>query len=412
MNVGGFLLALIAIFVSAKLFGELAERVGQPAVLGELIGGAIVGVSGLRLVDPRDPTIYLLAQLGIILLLFLIGLDTELDKLLDVGVAAVIVAVIGVAATFAGGFALGHFLGFDNIVAIFLGGALTATSVGISARVLSDLGHLHDREAQIILGAAVVDDIIGVILLTLIGRIAEGNDLTPLGVAWLTIVAFGFVILAIAVGSWLAPAIVRLIERIHVARGLFFASIIFALTLAYVAQRVGSAIIIGSFAAGLVLARTEKGREIEQQVHDLSQFFVPIFFVAVGAAIDVLTLKSQFLLIGVGLAAIAIVGKLLAGFAAPGRGLRRSIIGVGMIPRGEVSLIFAQIGLTSGLLTEGLYSAVAMMVVITGFATPLLLRALLPQHAPTELHGECDLVMDAPMDDENRRRVREAKRTT
>ena len=409
MNVGGFLLALIAIFVSAKLLGELAERLGQPAVLGELIGGAIVGVSGLRLVDPHDPTIYLLAQLGIILLLFLIGLDTELDKLLDVGVAAVIVAVIGVAATFAGGFALGHFLGLDNIVAVFLGGALTATSVGISARVLSDLGHLHDREAQIILGAAVVDDIIGVILLTLIGRIAEGNDLTPLGVVWLTIVAFGFVIAAIAIGSWLAPAIVRLIERIHVARGLFFASIIFALTLAYVAQRVGSAIIIGSFAAGLVLARTEKGREIEQQVHDLSQFFVPIFFVAVGAAIDVRTLKSQFLLIGVGLAAIAIVGKFLAGFAAPGRGLRRSIIGVGMIPRGEVSLIFAQIGLTSGLLTEGLYSAVAVMVVITGFATPLLLRALLPQHAPTELHGECDLVMDAPMDDENRRRAREAK---
>ena len=223
--------------------------------------------------------------------------------------------------------------------------------------------------------------------------------------AWLTIVAFGFVILAIAVGSWLAPALVRLIERIHVARGLFFASIIFALTLAYAAERAGSAIIIGSFAAGLVLARTEKGREIEQQVHDVAHFFVPIFFVAVGAAIDVRTLRSQFLLIGVGLAAIAIVGKLLAGFAATGRGLRRSIVGVGMIPRGEVSLIFAQIGLTSGLLTQGLYSAVALMVMITAFATPLLLRALLPQHAPTELHGQCDLVMDAPMDDERRRRA-------
>src|SRR2546423_3174557 len=183
MNVGAFLLALIAIFVSAKLLGAIAERLGQPAVLGELIGGAIVGVSGLKLVDPHDPTIYLLAQLGIILLLFLIGLDTELDKLLHVGIAAVIVAVIGVAATFAGGFALGHFLGLDNIVAVFLGGSLTATSVGISARVLSDLGHLHDREAQIILGAAVVDDIIGVVLLTLIGRIAEGNDLTAGGVA-------------------------------------------------------------------------------------------------------------------------------------------------------------------------------------------------------------------------------------
>jgi len=400
MNVGGFLLALIAIFVSAKLLGELAERIGQPAVLGELIGGVIVGVSGLRLVDPRDPTIYLLAQLGIILLLFLIGLDTELDKLLDVGVAAVVVAIAGVAATFAGGFALGYFLGLPAIVSVFLGGSLTATSVGISARVLSDLGHLHDREGQIILGAAVVDDIIGVILLTLIGRIAEGNDLTTLGVAWLTIVAFGFVILAIAIGSYLAPMLVRLIDRIHVARGLFFSSIIFALVLAYTAQRVGSAIIIGSFAAGLVLARTDKGEEIQREVHDVAHFFVPIFFVAVGAAIDVWAFNSKVLVIGFGLAAIAVIGKLLAGFSATGRGLRRSIIGVGMIPRGEVSLIFAQIGLTSGLLTQGLYSAVAVMVVLTGIATPSLLRALLPQHAPTELHGQCELVMDAPMEDE------------
>ena len=400
MNVGGFLLALIAIFVSAKLLGELAERIGQPAVLGELIGGVIVGVSGLRLVDPRDPTIYLLAQLGIILLLFLIGLDTELDKLLDVGVAAVVVAIAGVAATFAGGFALGYFLGLPAIVSVFLGGSLTATSVGISARVLSDLGHLHDREGQIILGAAVVDDIIGVILLTLIGRIAEGNDLTTLGVAWLTIVAFGFVILAIAIGSYLAPMLVRLIDRIHVARGLFFSSIIFALVLAYTAHRVGSAIIIGSFAAGLVLARTDKGEEIQREVHDVAHFFVPIFFVAVGAAIDVWAFNSKVLVIGFGLAAIAVIGKLLAGFSATGRGLRRSIIGVGMIPRGEVSLIFAQIGLTSGLLTQGLYSAVAVMVVLTGIATPSLLRALLPQHAPTELHGQCDLVMDAPMEDE------------
>ena len=400
MNVGGFLLALIAIFVSAKLLGELAERIGQPAVLGELIGGVIVGVSGLRLVDPRDPTIYLLAQLGIILLLFLIGLDTELDKLLDVGVAAVVVAIVGVAATFAGGFALGHFLGLPAIVSVFLGGSLTATSVGISARVLSDLGHLHDREAQIILGAAVVDDIIGVVLLTLIGRIAEGNDLTTLGVAWLTIVAFGFVILAIAIGSYLAPMLVRSIDRIHVARGLLFSSIIFALVLAYTAQRVGSAIIIGSFAAGLVLARTDKGEEIQREVHDVAHFFVPIFFVAVGAAIDVRAFNPKVLVIGFGLAAIAVIGKLLAGFSATGRGLRRSIIGVGMIPRGEVSLIFAQIGLTSGLLTQGLYSAVAVMVVLTGIATPSLLRALLPQHAPTELHGQCDLVMDAPMEDE------------
>ncbi|HUJ15042.1 MAG TPA: cation:proton antiporter, partial [Thermoanaerobaculia bacterium] len=236
MSIGAFLLALIAIFAAAKLFGELAERIGQPAVLGELIGGAVVGVSGLRLVDPNDATISLLAQLGIILLLFLIGLETELGKLLEVGIAAVAVAVIGVAVTFAGGFALGMLLGFEPLVSVFLGGSLTATSVGITARVLSDLGHLHDRESQIILAAAVVDDIIGIILLTLIGRIGAGSGVTASGVVWLTLVAFGFVILAIAAGSLLAPFLIRIIDRIHVARGLFFASLIFAFSLAYAAQ--------------------------------------------------------------------------------------------------------------------------------------------------------------------------------
>jgi len=284
-------------------------------------------------------------------------------------------------------------------VAVFLGGALSATSVGVSARVLSDLGHLRDREAQIILGAAVVDDLIGVVLLTLIGRIAHGDDLTPGGVAWMTIVSFGFVILAIALGAWLAPALVRLIDRIRVARGLFFASLVFAFLLAYIAQRVGSAIIIGSFAAGLVLARTDKCREIERQVHDVAHFFVPIFFVSVGAAIDVRAFTPQILMTGFGLAGIAVAGKFLAGFAAIGRGLRRSVIGVGMIPRGEVSLIFAQIGLTSGLLNQGLYSAVALMVMVTCLITPLLLRALLPQHAPEEPVVKRDLVVNAPMED-------------
>ncbi|HLJ74795.1 MAG TPA: cation:proton antiporter [Thermoanaerobaculia bacterium] len=412
MTIGSFLLALIAIFAAAKLFGEIAERLHQPAVLGELIGGAVVGVSGLRLVDPHDTTISLLAQLGIILLLFLIGLDTELEKLLGVGFAAVAVAVIGVALTFAGGFLLGHFLGLDAIVAVFLGGALSATSVGITARVLSDLGHLHDRESQIILAAAVIDDIIGIVLLTLIGRVAEGRDLTPGSVIWATVVAFGFVILAIALGSLLAPRIFRALQRIDVARGLLFASLIFAFALAYAAERVGSAIIVGSFAAGLVLGRTEKAREIDRQVHDIAHFFVPIFFVAVGAAIDVRAFTGRFLLIGIGLAMIAIAGKYIAGLCTPVRGIRRSIVGVGMIPRGEVSLIFAQIGLTSGLLSTGLYNAVAVMVVLTALATPLLLRMLLPNGVPTEQHGRSDLVMDAPMDAEHPRRAREADSPT
>ncbi len=336
--------------------------------------------------------------------MFLIGLNTELDKLLKVGGAAVLVAVVGVIATFGGGYAVAHFLGVSDIVAVFLGASLTATSVGISARVLSDLGHLQDREAQIILGAAVVDDIIGVVLLTLIGRMADQGDLGLLAVSRLTLIAFGFVAIAILIGSRLAPILVRAIDRIHVARGLFFASIVFALSLAYIAQRIGSAIIIGAFAAGLVLARTEKGKQIEREVHDVANFFVPVFFIVVGAAVDVRTMTLRYVLIGLGLAAVAVVGKLLAGLVAPGRGFRRRIIGVGMIPRGEVSLIFAQIGLTSGLLTAGLFNSVTVMVIITALLTPLLLRAQLTQGIPEARRGECEFVVDAPMDESIRTR--------
>jgi Kef-type K+ transport system membrane component KefB len=402
VSTAAFLLSLIAIFVAAKLFGELAERLGQPAVLGELLGGIVVGAFGLGLVDAHDHTIHLLSELGVLLLLFLIGLETDLKKLLSVGGSATSVAIVGVALPFLGGVALGHLLGFRPMIAVFLGASLTATSVGITARVLSDLGHLQDDESQVVLGAAVVDDIIGLVILTVLGTLAGGGLLTALGVGKIVLVAFGFVIAAIVIGSQLAPYLIRVIERIDIARGLFFASIVFAFALAAIAVWVGSAPIIGAFAAGLVLARTDKREEIEREVHDLGQFFIPIFFVVVGAAVDLRSLNPfeadsrRFLLIGLALTAIGIVGKVLAGYAALRRGLRRTLIGVAMIPRGEVGLIFAQIGLTAGLLSAGLYSAVALMVMLTTFVTPILLRRMLPKGTRTELHGVSDYVVDAP----------------
>lgn len=400
VDVAHFLLALIAIFVAAKVFGEIAERLGQPAVLGELVGGVLIGVSGLHLVDPHDVTIHLLSELGVILLLFLIGLETDLKKLMEVGGSATAVAIVGVVLPLGGGIAFGYFLGLPPMVSVFLGAALTATSVGITARVLSDLGHLKDDESQVVLGAAVVDDIIGLVLLTLVGTLAGGGELTVLGVGRIVLVAFGFVILAIVIGSQLAPRLIRLIDRIEMQRGLFFSSVVFALLLAYIAHQVGSAIIIGSFAAGLVLARTERGRDIEREVHDVAQFFIPIFFVVVGAAVDVRSMKGEFLWIGLGLTVIGILGKVAAGFVVTKKGLRRTVIGVGMIPRGEVGLIFAQIGLTTKLLSAGLYSAVALMVIVTTFITPPLLRRLLvqktPDRKPDDITG--DYVMEAPMD--------------
>jgi Kef-type K+ transport system membrane component KefB len=408
MTISAFLLALIAIFTAARIFGEIAQRLGQPAVLGELIGGILVGVSGLHLVPPHDQTIHLLSQLGVIILLFLIGLETDLKRLLSVGGSATAVAIVGVALPFAGGMAAGHFLGFSTMVSVFLGASLTATSVGITARVLSDLGHLHDDESQVILGAAVVDDILGLVLLTLISIVAEGERLTTTSVLRVVGTAFGFVIAAIVIGSWLAPYLIRLIERIDIARGLFFASMMFAFLLAYIAQQAGSAIIIGAFAAGLVLSRTERAEQIEREVHDIGQVFVPIFFVVVGAAVDLASINPfktdarRFFLIGLLLTAVGVAGKVLAGFATLRRGMKRSIIGVGMIPRGEVGLVFAQIGLSAKLLTGGLYSAVAMMVILTTLMTPLLLRVMLARREREELRTGT-LVTDAMNDGERRR---------
>ena len=410
MTVSELLLSLLIIFAAAKLFGELAERIGQPAVLGEMVGGIVIGVSGFHLIDPHAPVLHLLSELGVVLLLFLIGLETDLHRLLAVGGASASVAIAGVVLPFAAGYGVGALLGYPTTIAVFLGAALTATSVGITARVLSDLGHLKSDESQVILGAAVVDDILGLVLLTVISSVAAGAKLTTGGVMKVFAVAFGFVALAIVIGSFLAPKIIKLITHLRVVKALFFASIMFAFALAVLADRAGSALIIGAFAAGLVLAKTDRGRDIEHEVHDVAQFFIPIFFVAVGAAVDLATLNPfnaetrRFFVIGLLLTAVAIAGKLLAGLAVGRRPLRKLVIGVGMVPRGEVGLIFAQLGLSAGLLSAGLYSSVAMMVLITTFVTPPVLRALLAKQAREDADSAlCDLVTEALQDGEERR---------
>lgn len=405
MDIGQFLVALIAIFAAAKLFGELAERIGQPAVLGELIGGIVVGVSGLHLVDAHDKTIHLLSEMGVILLLFMIGLETDLRKLLAVGGASSSVAAIGVIVPFASGYLCGALLGYTPMISMFLGAALTATSVGITARVLSDLGQLKTKASQIILGAAVIDDIIGLILLTVVGSLAGGQELTILGVGKVVVVAFGFVILAVVIGSFLAPTLIRIVSHLRVQKALFFAAIMFAFALAWIAQEVGSALIIGAFAAGLVLNSTDAAHQIEREVFEIAQFFVPIFFVSVGAAVDLKAINPfnpetlNFFLVGLLLSAVGIAGKLVAGLGAFGQSVPKMVIGVGMVPRGEVGLIFAQIGLTAGLLTAGLYSSVTMMVIVTTFVTPPLLRKLLGTGVTPDSAGPvAHIVTDAPDD--------------
>jgi len=383
MTVPEFLFILIAILVAAKLMGELAEKIGQPAVLGELLAGVLLGSSVLGIVDPQVEAVHLLAEIGVIILLFEIGLETELRRLIQVGAASAVTAVVGVAVPFAGGYLTADFLGLEMMEAVVAGAALTATSVGITARVLSDLGRLQEPESQIVLGAAVIDDVVGLIILGVVSGMVAGADVTAMTVGRITGIAFGFLIVALIVGMLLVPRIFRLLSKVGKPETLATMGLALAFLLAYLADLAGSALIIGAFAAGLVLAPTPYAHTVEEGVARLGHFFVPIFFVAVGAAVDVRTFADpQVLLVGGALIVVAIVGKMLAGYAPFWIDAKKSVIGVGMVPRGEVGLIFAQMGLTSGVLSAGLFSALTLMVMVTTFMAPPLLKVLFPPIGP------------------------------
>jgi Kef-type K+ transport system membrane component KefB len=376
-SVEQFLLLLAVILVAAKFLGELAERIGQPAVVGELLAGVLLGPSVIGLVDPTLPSLHLLAEIGVVLLLFGIGLETDLKRLLSVGGAAFTVAVVGVVLPFVLGYFVSRALGLELLPAIVAGAALTATSVGITARVLADLGRLQSVEGQIVLGAAVIDDVIGLIILAIVSDLVAGNAPTALGIVKTTAIAFGFLAAALFGGRFVIPPLFAMIARSGKEHTLATMALVLAFLLAVLASNVGSALIVGAFAAGLVLAPTEHVHAIERGIVRLANVFVPVFFVAVGAAVDVRTLGSRdVLLVGLALTAVAIAGKFAAGFAPVWIRANKTLIGVGMIPRGEVGLIFAQTGLTAGVLNGGEYSALMLMVLVTTFLAPPLLRTL------------------------------------
>ena len=384
LDVPQFLGLLVVMFASAKLLGALAQWIGQPAVLGELLAGVILGMSVGGLVDPSNDVLHLLAELGVVILLFEIGLETDLGKLLQVGGAATVVAVVGVTLPFALGYAVCWILGLSNLVGIMAGASLTATSVGITARVLSDLNRLQEPESQIILGAAVIDDVIGLVILAVVVGLTKGQEVTVLGVAKTTGIAFGFLGGTLLVGKLVVPPLVRWVSRVDLPGTPTMLAVMLAFGLAWLASVSGSAMIIGAFAAGLLLRGTLHAHEIETGVAHLGHFFVPLFFVAVGAAVDVRVLNPvdpanwQTLMVGGLLIVAAVVGKFLAGYAPFWFKGNKKVIGVGMIPRGEVGLIFAQMGLVSGVFDPGLFSAVTLMVMVTTFMAPPLLKLLFP----------------------------------
>ena len=362
---------LVALVLGTKLLGELAQRMGQPAVLGELVAGVLLGGSVLGLLDPGDPVIAALAEIGVLILLFQIGLHTDVRSLVSVGASATTVALVGVVLPFAGGYAVAAALGIETVPALVCGAALTATSVGISARVLSDLGRLHSPEGQVVLGAAVLDDIVGLIILSVVAGIVGGEAVTFLGVTRTTAVALGFVAVALVAGAFTIPPLFRLVSRVQIAGALGLFALAFAFTLAWLAEAAGSALIIGAFAAGLILHPTPQAKEIEHDMTTLGHFFVPIFFASVGAAVELDALgDTRALLVGGSLIAVGILGKVAAGFAPWWFRGDRLLVGVAMVPRGEVGLIFAQMGLTSGSIGADLFGALMLMVLATTFVTP------------------------------------------
>jgi Kef-type K+ transport system membrane component KefB len=391
-----FFLILIGMLVAGKIGGELAERLGQPAVLGELIGGVIVGGSVLGLVptaagDAMAETIHLFAEIGVVILLFEVGLETDLKEMFRVGPAASAVALVGVVAPFLLGAGYWYFtnpsLGAQPEgvslakVAVFVGATLTATSVGITARVLTDLDRMHTREARTIIGAAVIDDVLGLVMLALVVGLAAGSTVTFGTIAWTLTKAVGFLVLAVIIGNFIGPHLFDFVDRLRVRGILLVSAFCFALLLAALADVSDSAMIIGSFAAGIILSSTNQFDLVVERIEPVADVFTPIFFVSVGAAVNVrlfLPWTEDFntgvLVIGGILTGIAIIGKIIAGWATPWEDMNRLAVGVGMIPRGEVGLIFADIGRRGGLLSEAVFSAILIMVIISTFITPPLLK--------------------------------------
>lgn len=418
----GVLLSLVIIYLASKIVGEICARVNLPPVLGELIGGVLIGVSALNLLGLSEAgspdtsafvirflestaglapgntvsvagsvseVISVLSELGVIILLFEIGLESDLKELIRVGPQAAVVAVVGVAVPFMAGTAgLIAIFGVPTVPAIFAGAALTATSIGITAKVLAEIQQLSSREGQIIVGAAVLDDILGIIVLAVVASLAKTGEIQIGNVIYLIVSAAVFLIGSIVLGRFLSPYFVMLVNRLKTRGQLLIASLIFAFILSYIGAVIQLEAILGAFTAGLVLAETEKQKELEEQVLPIADMLVPIFFVVVGARTDVSVLNPfdpgnrEGLIMAAFLVTVAIIGKTVTGLAVFGQpGINRLAIGIGMVPRGEVGLVFAGVGSATGILPKSLEAAIIVMVILTTFVAPPLLRVVF-QDAP------------------------------
>jgi Kef-type K+ transport system membrane component KefB len=393
-------LALAVILAAAKLGGDAAERIGQPAVLGELVVGVLVGNLTLLGVDwfqfiTANATIGVLAQLGAVILLFEVGLESTVRDMMKVGVRSLLVAVLGVVTPWVLGWWVGSLLLPDHSVYVhaFLGAALTATSVGITARVLKDLGHAQSPEARIILGAAVIDDVLGLVVLAAVAAVIaaadSGGSLSYAALALVLGKALLFLFGALSLGVVFSPRLFSFASRLRGRSVLLATALVFCFTLAWLASVIGLAPIVGAYAAGLILEdvhykelAAREDWQLEDLIRPIAAFLVPVFFVLMGMKVDLSAfVRPEILGLAAALTVAAIIGKQACAFGALGARppLDWLSIGIGMIPRGEVGLIFANIGLTlvvrgEHIIDAATYSAVVIMVMLTTLITPPALK--------------------------------------
>jgi Kef-type K+ transport system membrane component KefB len=368
-------LAMLAVFATAKILAELFERLGQPGIVGEILAGVLVGPAVLGWVAPNE-VLTALADIGVMFLLFRVGLEVKSSELRKLGGIATLVAVSGAVVPFAAGWVVSTAWGFPGIEAVFVGAAMVATSIGITAQVLSAKGLLQESASRILLAAAVIDDVIGLLVLAAASSMARG-DINPWGIALTAILSIGFVILIITMGQRAVGSVVpKIQENMQAAEAEFTLAIILLLSLSVLAIYAGVAAIVGAFFAGMVLSDT-----VGPRVHDLShgaaELLIPFFLAGIGLHVDLGVFgNSSMILLAAVLLVLACLSKFVGcGLSAWRLGKRDAIrIGVGMIPRGEVGMVVAQIGLAMGVVTQNIYGVVVFMAVGTTIVAPPLLK--------------------------------------
>ncbi len=390
MEVHTFFLYLLAILLSARIFAELAVRLQAPSVIGELFAGVVLGPSLLGWIEPMD-ALKLLAEIGIILLLFEVGLETDVKRLVSSGMRAFVVAMAGFFLPLILGFALGYWAFAQSLlVSLFIGGTLTATSIGITIRVLSDLKRQQSAEGQVVLGAAVLDDVMGVVLLAMLYEFSLVGDVSLMNAGKVLLFVGAFFVIAPLVAKMMSM-VIKHFDQVSEVPGLIPTSIVsLVLLFAWLAHAAGAPELLGGFAAGVALSRRfflplgvslhadeVFARRIEEQMKPIVNLFTPIFFVMVGLSLNLREIDwgSPFIWwFSVSMLAVAVIGKLAGAFLIREPPLARWAIGMAMIPRGEVGLIFAELGRVSGIFNNEFYAGLVIVIALTTLVPPFVMK--------------------------------------